>query len=648
MTENRISSEAAAAAIFALLVGVLFLPAWLRGLTYYWGDLTYIHHPWRALPAQLIQAGRPPLWNPYAYFGMPMSAAMQGSLFYPLTVPFFIFGFPTATAVFQALHYWLACWLMFLWLKRHAGFSGRAALGGASVFGLCGFMAGRLPFLNHLAVLSLVPALLIFFRSPALLGTTLALAFLCGYPPFLAGGAVAAWALLAAAGHRDFDSRSALRDAVGRWAAAAALAMALSACVLIPAAELAALCRRSSGIALEEVLEFGYRPADLAQWFVPWLIRGFNPAVEWWKAAYLGLFAWGAIAAGFLSLPRRRAAALGAIGAVTVILILGGSNSVSRALWENLPGLRMVRYPGNLAYLALPALALLTACGIRKAGWKPLGFLVALELTLYGVNSPTAPRDIFTSAGPLVRLLQGELEGVRYLLSPLALEAHKGLGIEDWKHRLYGLTGVPFRLSAGGNFGEPLVPRSNYDVMDFLYRQPGAAAVARHLSWAGVRLLLTPRPVADPGTLRHEGAMLWQLYRVHGKVSIAYLLDPEAGESLPAGFPETSPALGTPLAFQRERPDRLTVSAGPGNPAGWAYIAEPLYPGWRVDLETADGMREVRPLPALGAFQRVRVPSGPWRLHFRYEPWTFSWGAALSAAALLGLALYWYNRLRVL
>ena len=390
------SPEGAAAAIFAVLFAILFFPVWLRGLSFFWGDLTYIHHPWRALPAQLIQSGRAPLWNPYLYFGMPMAAQMQGSLYYPGTVPFFLFGFSTATAVFQAAHYWLAAWLMFLWLKRSAGFSGAASLGGAALFGLCGFMSSRLPFLNHLATLSLLPALLIFFRRPALLGLTLAMAFLCGYPPFLIGGAAAVWATLAAAGHADFSSKQALAAGLARWAGAALLAMALSACLLLPAAELTALCRRASGIALEEVLEFGFRPGDLFQWIAPWLVSGkFDPAVEWWKAAYLGVAGLTAVGAGLAGLPRRRALGFGVLLAATLLLILGNSNPLSLAAWTDLPGLRMVRYPGNMAYLALPALALLAARGFSRKGWGILALAAAAELTVYGLGtSPAAPREL--------------------------------------------------------------------------------------------------------------------------------------------------------------------------------------------------------------------------------------------------------------
>ena len=101
----------------AVIVALRWMPDWLRGLTAFWGDLTYLHQPWRAFDAELLAAGRLPLWNPYLYLGMPQAAAMQDGLYYPGSAPYWIFGFATATAVFQAFHYWLAGALAYLALR---------------------------------------------------------------------------------------------------------------------------------------------------------------------------------------------------------------------------------------------------------------------------------------------------------------------------------------------------------------------------------------------------------------------------------------------------------------------------------------------------------------------------------------------------
>ncbi|MDE2489445.1 MAG: hypothetical protein KGM24_01270, partial [Elusimicrobia bacterium] len=190
----RPAPEAAAAAAIAAAVLIFFAPIWLRGLSPFWRDLTYLHQAWRSSPAELVQAGRAPLWEPSLYLGMPMAASMQGGLFYPPTIVYYLFGFATATALFQALHLFLAGWLTALWL-RSLRLRWGAAVGGGLSLALGGLMVSRLPFLNHLAVLAWAPGLALLFRKPAALAGALALAFLAGYPIFLAGAAAAAWAL---------------------------------------------------------------------------------------------------------------------------------------------------------------------------------------------------------------------------------------------------------------------------------------------------------------------------------------------------------------------------------------------------------------------------------------------------------------------
>jgi len=182
--------------------------------------------------------------------------------------------------------------------------------------------------------------------------------------------------------------------------------------------------------------------------------------VEWTKGCYVGVFGCLAAVWGAWSLARPKAIGIAALLFAVLLLILGDSNPLSAAIWAHVTPLRFVRYPGNLAYLALPCLALLVSAGFERSRGRSLTVaLLGLELLLYAWNSfPAAPRSLFTEAGPLARLLQSSLEESRYLLSPLALEKQGGFGIRDWKFRLYGLSNAPFRLRAAANFGEPLVP----------------------------------------------------------------------------------------------------------------------------------------------------------------------------------------------
>jgi len=632
---------AAAAAILAAALAV-FAPLWLRGLTPFWGDLTYLHPAWRSAPAQLLQAGRTPLWEPSLYLGMPMAASMQGGLFYPPTLAYFFFGFANATALFQLLHYFLAGWLAALWLRTLRLSWGACAAAGIS-FALGGLMIGRASFLNHLAVLAWAPALPLFFRRRGPLALALALMFLAGYPAFLPGLAVVTWALA-------FALRARRRGGAGPaqwgadWAAAAALALALTAAQLLPALQLAALSRRAGGLPPDEVLRFGFSLADLRQWLSPLFVplSSFKPAVEWWKCVYVGAAAAAAAGLALRRLPPRRAAALAAMLAAVAVLILGGSNPVSRALWLHLPPLRFVRYPGNLSYLAALPLTALVGAGLSRAARAPaLAAVLVAEIVFFGARSiPGAPRAVFAEPGSLARELQGKLDGTRYLLSPRALEAVRGSGVSDWAARLYGLSNAPYRLRAVGNFGEPLVPAPNYAVMDRLYSSRGVEEAAAWLPWVGASRLLTPDQPSTP-LLVSEGLEKWWMSRAAAPVALAYHLSPRDGSALPEDMPAAPPAPGKPLVETREREDRFSVS---GEGEGWVFVSEPRYPGWRATIETPSGSKPLETEPALSAFLKAAVPAGPWTLTFEYDPAPWRWGVLLSLGALLAFGSYWYHR----
>ncbi len=637
---QRLDPETFIAAALAASVTTLLGGAWASGLSAFWSDLTYLHHGWRAAPAMLVVAGHAPLWEPSLYFGMPMAGAMQGGLFYPPTIFYYLFGFATATALFQALHLFMAGCLCALWL-RVCRLPWGSCLGGAILFAFSGVMIARLPFLNHLATLAWAPALLLFFRRPGPLALALALMVLAGYPTFIPGCAIAAW-VLAYATHSPAWSWKA---AVTNWAQAIFFSGGLAAAQLLPGLELALLSRRSSGIDPTEALTWGFTPADLLQWIGPSAIgiRNFHPAIDWTLCVYLGIVGIAAVVWGASALPRRRTLVLGAAILGVMFLTLGDSNFLSGALWRWLPPLRFIRYPGNLAYIALLPLATLAAVGYADCRAGPALVLIStLELLAIGRSAtPLAPRRLFTEPGPLVRILQERQADMRYLISPKALQASKGSNIFDWKQRLYGLTNAPYHLRAAANFGEPLVPASSYAVMDALLSLPSADAAAGWMPWIGASRLLTPTPPNSSRLIAEPGA-LWDISKPRAVSALAYQLTLKDGASLPAAWPQVPPNIvPAPLIVRRSREDRFEIS---GEGAGWTYVAEPRYPGWTTTLSVLGREQRVLPEPALGAFQKVATPSGPWTLRWLYAPNSWRYGILLACVSWLMLAYSWYHR----
>lgn len=631
----------------AVSPAAVFAAFFCAGRTFFWGDLTYIHFAWRILPAVEAQGGRLPLWNPFNYLGMPLAAEMQCAAWNPLTLPFHWAGFAAALAAFHAAHYALMGALWFLALRRW-GFGRSAAVAGAATATLCGTAVSRLVFLNHLTVLAFLPAFLLFAEEPLLLGMALSLSFLGGYPTMTAGGAAAAFSLSFA--RRWGAGWGAVKEHLAGWAAASALAAALSGVLLLPALELVGGSRRGGGMDAAETLTWSFAPRDLIQLSAPPLIPAgeFDPGVNWWKTCYFGLIPGAAAVLGIVSLSPAAAAGAAAYATGSTILLLGGTNPVSRALWMGFAPLRFVRYPGNMAYLLVPLVAILVARGLNFRRWAPwVALAVLAELSIYaGGAQRTAPRSLWEAPGPVVAALRSSIGTSRFALSPRALhwqraDASGGFDAAafDFKQRLYGLSNAPFRLEEVGGFGEPLVPARQYAFMDFLFRRPGAAEAARWLPWAGAAALLTPEPASGPG-LRPGVKTLWAVNVVEGPALRAAWLSEADGAALPAILDVApDPSRAHALALVRQGPGRFSVSGSFERP-GWLYLAEPLGDGWRVN--PAEPPLE----PALGVFWKRRVPAGAWKVTLRYEPASFKWGLALTLASLAALALWYHRNLR--
>jgi hypothetical protein len=111
-------------------------------------DIGEYHLPQIQFLAQCIRQGVPPLWDPYAYAGMPMHADMQAQLFYPPTWIVMFLGTLSGRYFFYFLEWMNPVHMMFAGvctfpLLRRMGLRTPTALLGASVFQLGGFYASQ-------------------------------------------------------------------------------------------------------------------------------------------------------------------------------------------------------------------------------------------------------------------------------------------------------------------------------------------------------------------------------------------------------------------------------------------------------------------------------------------------------------------------
>jgi hypothetical protein len=170
-------------------------------------DVSQVFHPWTLYTAREIRGGRLPLWNPYAYAGVPFLSNPQTALFFPLTWLTWALPATLALTLPQVLKVAVAGPAMY-WFLRTLAVSPLAAFIGGAGFMLSTTLIAWLPW-TYSTTMVFLPILFglverlarrVDRRGVALLGLALAADMLAGYPPSALHGvlAVAAWALVRA------------------------------------------------------------------------------------------------------------------------------------------------------------------------------------------------------------------------------------------------------------------------------------------------------------------------------------------------------------------------------------------------------------------------------------------------------------------
>ncbi|MGD8792531.1 MAG: YfhO family protein [Anaerolineae bacterium] len=376
----------------------------LAGLGFFWrvlllpdtwkpaggGDLVSFLFPTYRYAAARLWQGDVPLWNPHLYGGVPFLADMQSGIFYPLNL--LLFGvlpdFPyEALQWLAALHVFLAGAFAYLCLRFLA--PGRplrvpAALAGALAYMFSGVFIVHFGNLNLIAVAAWLPLIVLLFWR-ALRGRRLGLAVAAG----------AALGVATLEGHLQITLTIGLglglAAGVEAWQAkgwrarawpllalgvTAAVAVGLSALVLLPAVEYAGLSPRAE-LTYREAARYSLVPALLGEMVVPALFGSREPALYWgvWDrvaAGYLGILP--LILAGLALLLRRgrRIVFLATVAVVAFLLALGGESVLHGWAYLLLPGFDQMRAPARTVLLVDFALAGLAAMGLDRL-LAPLG-----------------------------------------------------------------------------------------------------------------------------------------------------------------------------------------------------------------------------------------------------------------------------------
>ena len=379
---RRFAIAPAARALLALgaLAAVLFAPVLFAGRIFYERDI----HLWFWGQAETfvrcLGAGSWPVWDPYLAFGHPLWANPGAQVLYPVTWAHLLVQPPAFYTLYVVSHYLFAGLGTYL-LGRRIGLGFPAALAAAAFWTASGPFLSLASLWQHYAGIAWLPWVLVAGErawskpsAPRTLvwGVAAAGQALAGSVDacFMTAAVSAVWFLPRV----STDGPAAARRRFAAATGAGVVAVALSAALWVPAAELLRQGRRSA-ITPAAIAEWSLHPAGLGQLWLPLLPNHLPLRPDVGQALfdgrgepllaslYLGLALLPLVAAAFARRWRSAALILAAIGAGALLVALGHHTALLAALLK-IPLLRMFRYPSKAVVVTAFAWALLAGLGL--------------------------------------------------------------------------------------------------------------------------------------------------------------------------------------------------------------------------------------------------------------------------------------------
>jgi hypothetical protein len=324
----RRRGDAAVALGLLLLPLVVFAPLALVRATFYYHDVQHYFYPYHRLAADLIAQGHPPLWNPYAFSGIPLIGDGQTALFYPPNWLFFFLPGVAALNYDVLLQFCIAGLGMYL-AMRSLELQGLPAFVAAVAYMFGGFMTARVIHLSILSGAALLPW--VFFgveralratrlRWVAVAAVVVAVQTVAGHPqvPIYTALALSLYTVLRAVERTITTGRWRwLVRLPLRFAAIYTLGYGLAAIQLLPWIELVRLSPRAAEASFEFVFGSSMHGSEWLLFLFPYLYGSIEvgpyaaqsmdiaTAVKTWEhSAYVGILPLALALVGLLGLAR--------------------------------------------------------------------------------------------------------------------------------------------------------------------------------------------------------------------------------------------------------------------------------------------------------------------------------------------------------
>jgi hypothetical protein len=464
----------------ALLPLVFFARIALVESTFYLLDVQGYFFPYHVAPVHMLAQGQAPLWNPYAFSGIPLIGDGQTALFYPPSWLFFVL--PGAAALnYDILAQFSIAGVSFYLFARELRLWRAPALLGALAYMFGGFMTARVVHLSIMSGAALIP--LLFFcveralrtqslRSFALAAVAVALQTVAGHPqiPVYTALALGLYVLVRAVERAVAGARWRALLLPLQLASIYVLGYGLAAIQLAPWVELAQQSPRAANASFDFVFSGSMFGSDWLLFLFPYLYGALErgPYAVQPMHIYTGIRVWEHLAyVGILPL---------ALAAVGLLELLGGwrVRDARPAAVDKEPGLRdedRTKRTTTRQYLAIPA-PRYPSPGIHR-WFTTLYFALLLLLSLLIAAGQHGPLADLIYATPGI----GKLRAVeRFVaLAAFALTVLAALGVQRLVEP-HGLRTRWMRLAVGVvALTTALIP---YYVLALLHRPSVQSALA--------------------------------------------------------------------------------------------------------------------------------------------------------------------------
>ncbi|MBU4258635.1 MAG: YfhO family protein [Proteobacteria bacterium] len=329
-------------------------------------DLSIFFLPPRVCWVEMVKGAQIiPLWNPYYYCGQPLLATLQPGILYPLNILLILLPFDLAFNLIIVLHYFLAGFFTYFFIKTVKG-TNTGALIGAIVFMLSGYLLSVHNLLPHLLSVTWLPLILLCYQNYLIKSSSrhlvftsvcLTMMFLGGAVEILYGTFIVIFILLFFPDPFGIGiTPPPLKKRVFSFGLVLLLFLLLSAVQLVPFLELAFKSIRSGGLSYQEAITWSLDFEDLLQFFLP-DPYGYGSSTErywsnqsWLKTIYLGIIPF-ALSIFFIIEKRRKAAPFLVITLISLILSFGGNTPIYKLLYNYVPFLNTIRYPVKFLFI---------------------------------------------------------------------------------------------------------------------------------------------------------------------------------------------------------------------------------------------------------------------------------------------------------